>query len=209
MTKAFIFDMDGVLVNSETMYFNRRMAYFNANKIQPDSTDINDYLGSGTDHVWEVLVHDPQRRAKLRRECEEFEAREPINFAPYLNDNVENFLKLLKSQNRTIALASAGGLANIQKMLDDCQIGSYFDFVLSGEEVKNNKPAPDIYLHALKKIKVDHRDCIVIEDSKFGIQAAKTAGIKTWALKPRDYRVDQKEADRIFNNFREMMQAVN
>lgn len=209
MTQAFIFDMDGVLVNSEMLYFNRRMAFFKANQIQPDSTNINDYLGSGTDHVWEVLVHDPQKRVKLRREYNRFEAKEPIDFAPYLNEDVENFLKLLKAKNQTIALASAGGLSNIQQMLADCQIGAYFDFVLSGEEVKHNKPAPDIYLQAVTKIGVVHSDCLVIEDSKFGIQAAKAAGIKTWALKPQNYMVDQSQADQIFNNFQEMIAAVN
>ncbi|MCO6543745.1 MAG: HAD family phosphatase [Lactobacillus sp.] len=201
MIKAFIFDMDGVLVNSEEMYFYRRMEFFNKIRVIPDSKQISDYLGCSNERVWELLVNDPIRREQLKQQYFDYQKQHPINYKNYINDGVEQFLKTLQKHHITMILASAGARTDIVGMLNDCKIKHYFNLILSGEEVKHNKPAPDIYLEALDKSGLDKQECIVIEDSKYGIQAAKKAGIETWALKPQNYTVDQSQANYVFENF--------
>lgn len=86
-------------------------------------------------------------------------------------------------------------------MLDECNLRQYFDSVISGENVNNNKPAPDIYLQSVQKLGLRSEQCVVIEDSTIGISAAKSAGIKTWAVKYPQYKIDQGQADRVFAGF--------
>lgn len=208
MIKAFIFDMDGVLVNSEEMYYNRRIAYFKSHNLKPDSTDLHDFLGATRQRVWEILVNDPVKRQEIYEEYDQYEQNTPIDFAPYLNPQVPEFLTLLREKRIKVVLASAGAMTNIERMLVTCQIKQDFDLIVSGEEVAHNKPAPDIYLQVLKETALKPEEAIVVEDSKVGIQASKGAGIITWALKPQNYEIDQRQADRIFANFGQMIEEV-
>jgi beta-phosphoglucomutase-like phosphatase (HAD superfamily) len=75
---------------------------------------------------------------------------------------------------------------------------------LSGESVQNNKPAPDIYLKSVEKIGIDPIECVALEDSSIGINAAKNAGLETWALNYPGYSSDQSKADYVFNGFGEV-----
>ncbi len=208
MIHAFIFDMDGVLVNSEEMYYNRRMAYFKKNDLIPDSTNLNDFLGASRKKIWEILINDPIKREQVYKEYEKYEQNTSIDFSSYLNPNVPEFLQLLKQKNLKVVLASAGAMSNIEQMLTTCQIKQYFDLIVSGEEVAHNKPAPDIYLQVLKKTALSATEAIVVEDSTIGIAAGKASGIITWALKPKNYDIDQTKADRIFESFGEMINEV-
>ena len=89
-------------------------------------------------------------------------------------------------------------------MLSQCQLSKYFDVVISGENVKRNKPFPDIYLKSSEQLAVLPAECLVIEDSFNGILAAKRAKMDVWALKPKKYTIDQNSANCIFQNFIEM-----
>ncbi|MBA1433654.1 HAD family hydrolase [Bombilactobacillus bombi] len=209
MIKAFIFDMDGVLIDSETAYFQRRMDFFHEINVQPDSNKFSDYLGCSNQKVWELLVNDPIKRKKLKTQYTPYLKSHPLNYPQYLNKDVKSLLNLLQLQQKKIVLASAGAKSDLLEMLDECQIKSFFNIVLSGEEVKHNKPAPDIYIQALTKTGCKADECIVVEDSKYGIQAAKAAGLTVWALKPKDYEVDQTQADRIFTDFKQMIAFLN
>nr|WP_263849731.1 HAD family hydrolase [Lacticaseibacillus pantheris] len=84
----------------------------------------------------------------------------------------------------------------------------FFDQVLSGEAVPNNKPAPDIYVEISGKLGVEVGQCLVIEDSSNGIQAAKDAGMTTWAVDQAQYNVDQSRADRIVSGMDEIRKTL-
>lgn len=72
MKKAFIFDMDGVLIRSEEFYFERRMRFFKENNLTPGSSDIDDYIGVSNEKVWENLVPEPSERERIRTKYQPF-----------------------------------------------------------------------------------------------------------------------------------------
>ncbi|MGN8168071.1 MULTISPECIES: HAD family hydrolase [Lactobacillaceae] len=206
MKQAVIFDMDGVLVNSERAYLERRLNFFSEKGIQPGSDNLKNYLGVSNQRVWELLV--PQNikyRQELRKDYLKYQETHPLDYRKILNKGVRGLLCYLQQMDFAIALASAGELHEVKRMLKECHLEDYFDLVMSGEMVDRNKPDPMIYHATVEKLGLPASECIVIEDSVIGITAAKRAGLETWALKPQDYEIDQSSADKIVNNFEEIL----
>lgn len=211
MYKGIIFDIDGVLVNSEKFYMERRMEFFKSINIKPGSSDINDFVGSNATKIWEVLVpEDLQKREELKKiYLTEYEQNNPIDFKKYANEDLKFVIESLYNSNIKVSIASAGSVKNIEKFINDTDVKKYLDFYLSGEELKENKPNPEIYIKASDKMNIKKESLLVVEDSVLGIKSAKRAGLKVVALKPQDnYSVDQSEADLIIDRLRDLLNIV-
>lgn len=211
MYKGIIFDIDGVLVNSEKFYMERRMDFFKSINIKPGSSDINDFVGSNATKIWEVLVpEDSQKRERLKKiYLTEYEQNNPIDFEKYANKDLKFVIESLYDSNIKVSIASAGSVKNIEKFINDTGVKKYLDFYLSGEELKENKPDPEIYIKASDKMNIKRESLLVVEDSVLGIKSAKRAGLKVVALKPQDnYSVDQSEADLIIDRLRDLLNII-
>ena len=210
MIKAVIFDIDGVLVNSEEFYFQRRMNLFKENNIEPGSTDINDFVGSNVIKIWETLVpNDEGLREKLKKTyLDDYEKTHQIDFNKYSRPNVEELFQKLDQKGIRISLASAGSRYIIQRFIDDMKLNDYVEFFESGEECKNNKPDPEIYLKSIKKLDLPSEEIIVVEDSTLGIQAAKDASLKVIAFRPSNYYLNQDQADYQINDLIEVLDYI-
>lgn len=211
MYKGIIFDIDGVLVNSEKFYMERRMEFFKSINIKPGSSDINDFVGSNATKIWEMLVpEDLQKREELKTiYLTEYEQNNPIDFKKYANEDLKFVIESLYNSNIKVSIASAGSVKNIEKFINDTDVKKYLDFYLSGEELKENKPNPEIYIKASDKMNIKKESLLVVEDSVLGIKSAKRAGLKVVALKPQDnYSVDQSEADLIIDRLRNLLNIV-
>lgn len=211
MYKGIIFDIDGVLVNSEKFYMERRMEFFKSINIKPGSSDINDFVGSNATRIWEMLVpEDLQKREELKTiYLTEYEQNNPIDFKKYANEDLKFVIESLYNSNIKVSIASAGSVKNIEKFINDTDVKKYLDFYLSGEELKENKPNPEIYIKASDKMNIKKESLLVVEDSVLGIKSAKRAGLKVVALKPQDnYSVDQSEADLIIDRLRNLLNIV-
>lgn len=112
----------------------------------------------------------------------------------------------MTAQQIKLALASSSPLAEIQTMLAQCQIQTYFDFVISGEELKQSKPHPEIYLKAKQALATD--SYLAVEDSTIGIQSAQAADIYTVALK-QPFRIDQTQADEQIYHLNELKRIIS
>ena len=99
------------------------------------------------------------------------------------------------SERYKIALASSSSLNTINTALDQVDLRKYFTFIVSGEQFKESKPNPEIYLYTIKELNVNKDEAIIIEDSPKGILAANRAGIKVLALKDDKFGLDQSQAD--------------
>lgn len=203
MKKAIIFDMDGVLIDSEPFYFERRVDFFRAKGIRPGSDQFDDYVGNSEKQTWEVLIpNDEIKREQLRQEYLHYKKQHRIDFSKALRDSVPQVLNALTDAGFSLGLASSSPRSEIDQMLIDCQLKNYFSYTISGEEVRESKPNPEIYLICQAKLACD--DNLAVEDSTLGIAAAKAAGIYTVALK-QPFQMDQTAADSIINDLNELI----
>lgn len=198
MKKAIIFDMDGVIIQSEILYQQRRAAFFNEHNLPLDDDFQHKVIGSNPKDMFTLLFPDSTEKrdfylAKYQLFKEEF----TIDYEQILTDNVEEVLMWLKHQQFKIALASSGDYSILQKILHQTNLKPYFDVIVSGADMKQSKPAPDVYLEAMKQLECQPQECVAIEDSTYGIRAAISAGIDCLALKPTAFDIDQRLATKI------------
>lgn len=206
MNLAVIFDMDGVLIDSESFYFERRINFFIENNLTPGSLNKLDYVGKTDYGIWKTLVPENEgKRAQLKKAYSTYRKNHPIDFTKALRNGVKELLAELKSDNIKIALASSSPRCEIDEMLAQNQLSMYFDFVISGEELTESKPHPQIYVISEKELQCAR--AFAVEDSPLGIASAKAAGLYTIALK-QEYPLDQRKADTIITDLLELKDII-
>lgn len=204
MFDSIIFDMDGVLIDSEFFYFQRRMAFCQEYQIQPKSTDFLDYVGLAGKDSWKLILPDNDQAAEVRKIYEAYRDAHPIHFAEVLRPEVLEVMKELKNQQKKLAIASSSGMKQITEMVESCGLTQYFDFLISGIDLKQSKPHPEIYQKSMAAI---GGRAMAVEDSPVGIQAAKAAGLYTVALE-QSFPVDQTQADQKITNLLELLNIL-
>jgi HAD superfamily hydrolase (TIGR01509 family) len=201
MIDTVVFDMDGVLVDTEPVYFERQMRIVDEAGIHPASRMLQDYIGHSADDTWSLAVpNDPDRRRVLRQHFEETAQTQLLNYREILIPGVRELLTYLHDDGYRVALASAGNLAGIEEMLRQNELRLFFDNVISGETIARNKPDPQIYTRSLAALGSAPQNSLAVEDSPTGIMAAHGAGMQAWALAPTQYHLDQSSADFVAQN---------
>lgn len=203
MIRAVIFDMDGVLVDTEWFYNRRRVAYLATKGITFD--EIPDLSGSYDEAIWRFFVpDDDEKRERLAREYKEvYSPQHPAPFAELMNDGARDvFFELSRAGFKT-AIASSSYRELIDEFIEVAGIADVLDLALSGHECPAFKPDPAIYTLAMERLGVTPDQTLVIEDSPTGIIAGKRAKAEVWALRPREgVHLDQHEADRVIDSLR-------
>ena len=178
MIKAVIFDMDGLLVDSERVNYevNKRMfRKFGVNISKEEF--IKEWIIKGTGSDEAIKRHKmkiPYEKFKsIKKDLQIRLIREKLKTKPHAKET----LKRLKKEYR-LALATHEHKHNVFEVLKKFRLANYFDAILTREDVKRRKPNPDIFLTAAKKLKVKPDGCVVIEDSERGIKTAKNARMK-------------------------------
>lgn len=196
MIQAVIFDMDGVLVDTESFYFKRRMRFFDELKIEPATRNIQDFIGLTNHMIWKRLVpNDEKKRRILKEKYSNYSKKHEVHFLEVLNPSVTEVFSKLKDKNIKIAIASSSEKKEILRMTEECGLNRYIDFIISGEECTQSKPNPEIYIKAIKALNLLETEALAVEDSILGIQSAKSAGLTVVALVQKDYHIDQSKAD--------------
>ncbi|MBP7175178.1 MAG: HAD family hydrolase [Thermoclostridium sp.] len=180
MIKAIIFDMDGVIIDSEPIHFESDQLTMKFFGIEVSHGELNKYVGVANPVMWAELKEKFNLSASVDELLEKqdhfkgflFNNRklEPI-------DGIRNLLAEAQKAGMKIGLASSSGRTFIEMILNRLGIIHYFEVIVSGEEVKNSKPAPDIFLKAAEFLKISPNNCLVIEDSQHGVRAAILAGM--------------------------------
>jgi len=120
-------------------------------------------------------------------------------------EGIRALLQDLRSHGIKIGLASSSPRVFIEKVLVKFGIRDFFTSVVSGEEVPEGKPAPDIYLEAAKSLGVMPEECVVLEDARSGVRAAKSAGMRCIGFaNPGSGNQDLSAADRIVKSIGEI-----
>ena len=207
---AIIFDMDGVLVNTEHHHKVIEHRMFTELGIDISEEEREPYIGMAADELWAVVVDNhqlPQDPGELldlnnQRIIEYFskkEKLEPIS-------GVKEVLDWIHDRRITTAVASSSSRVVIDALLAESGLDTYFDIRVGGQAVEKSKPEPYIYLHTAQLLHVEPKACMVIEDSTNGIAAAKSAGMYCIGYQGMGFHgQDQSQADRVINHFEEMI----
>lgn len=179
--KAFIFDMDGVIIDSEPIHFQVDIETMKHLGCNMSKKELEKYVGTTN----EYMLTDIKKNYNIKESIEEITdykmkltKRKIIESDLEPIEGIKELLVNLKENNIPAAIASSSPIDFINIVVEKFKIRDYFQYIVSGEEVVNGKPAPDIYIKTAKKLGFDPKDCTVIEDSKNGVQAAKSAGMK-------------------------------
>lgn len=175
MTQSFIFDMDGVISDTQSIHSKIEANLLNRFGVSILPFDITDkYSGVHTkDFFQELLEKNIDIDALLEEKW--------IVMAKEISKNgvreIVGATKLIKKlqKKHTLAVASASPLHFIETVLSSLQLNKYFSCIASAEEVKLGKPAPDVFLLAAKRLNTEPKNCLVIEDGISGMIAAKKA----------------------------------
>jgi HAD superfamily hydrolase (TIGR01509 family) len=218
MIKTVIFDMDGVIVDTEPVHHYAYNQHFKQLNIDVSPEMYATFTGNSTKNIFERLKvqfnlsDDVPTLVETKRNLfnEAFDSKEDL----YLLDGVEDLIKDLHQNGMQLVLASSSATVTINKIFNRFGLHQYFTHIVSGEDFPKSKPHPAIFQQAAFLAKTPVENCIVIEDSTNGILAAKSAGIycigyDSFHSKMQDYSM----ADRVIRNFDELsfetIQTIN
>ena len=203
MIKGIIFDMDGVLINSEIYYYNALIRLIESDGKKVDREDFKKIVGlSGKDSrdVIAFYYEDDFDHGDFMHRFRSGYMGENIDYKTILFPYVHEALSQLKSKGLKLALASSSSMRTITQAVEQTGIKDYFDFIIGGDLVENPKPDNEIYLKAVSGIGLNNESCIAVEDSFAGIKAAKNAGLYTIAKKDFNFSINQSAADIILED---------
>lgn len=208
--KAVIFDMDGVITNTMPYHYDAWEAVLKIRGIHVNHYDVYRREGQpGIETIAELFkehdkISSPHENLKVLHEKEEiFKKIVKIKYVL----GARPFLRYLKNRNFMLGLVTGTSRKEVKKILPE-KIYNEFCAIVAGDEAIKGKPNPEPFLHALKVLKVDPSDAVVIENAPFGILAAKKAKIKCIAIETSLPHRFLTEADMIFKSIDDLRKKV-
>ena len=207
--QAVIFDMDGVLVDTEPLHVQTEKRMFRKLGLDISEEEHSGYMGTATDVMWEQITGKRNlsldiaeiTALTIQEGLPFFYSLEKIEPMPGLTDLLEN----LKEKKIPLAVASSSDPETIRVILEKSDLRKFFQHTVSSSEVGKSKPEPDVFLHAAKLLGVAPENCVVFEDSKNGIKAAKAAGMFCIAYDGANSgEQDRNQADYHISNYSEL-----
>lgn len=206
--RAVIFDMDGVLVDSEPLINAAAIAMFKEKGLEVQPDDFLPFVGAGEDrYIGGVADHYdfPLDVTEAKRRTYEIYldlVPSRLNAFP----GVFEFVHACRAAGLFIAVASSADAIKVYANLEKIKLpAEFWDAVITGENVVNKKPAPDIFLTAAEKLGVHASECAVVEDAVNGVQAAKAAGMRCVAVATTFPRERLKDADVVKENIADIV----
>ena len=194
MLRAVIFDFDGVITDSEVLHlraFNQSLAPYGIEITTKDY--YTTYLGFNDNDCYRLLVE----KGLLKMDEREINAimNEKRRIFEQLSktegkmiEGVRDFLTMLEQNNVPMAICSGSLLTEVEMVLEEARLRNLFEVIVSGEQVKKGKPDPEGFILSLQRLNesrehpITANQCVAIEDSHWGLEAAKAAGMHTIAV---------------------------
>ncbi len=211
MEKAVLFDMDGILYDSERFYMDITVRVMRELGYKGPEEPLWSVVGTTAEKTWKILydlLEGSHTGREIERKWVAYCRENPLDYKAVMFPDIPSSLKRLKEHGYRMACCSSNTPSVIGKSLDAMNIREYFSYVVSSEEIERAKPDPMIYLLASEKIGAAPGSCYVYEDSTLGIEAGKRAGMKVIARKDDRFSMDQSRADRIVTCAAEMADYV-
>jgi HAD superfamily hydrolase (TIGR01509 family) len=209
MIQTVIFDMDGVIVDTEPVHRYAYFQYFSELNIEVSEELFTSFTGNSTRNVFQRLktifnLEDDVEDLILRKRSlfnDAFDHKEDLE----LLEGIENLIKNLHENGVELILASSASKVTIDRVFSRFGLHLYFSHIVSGEDFPKSKPHPAIFEFAASLSIAPKENCIVIEDSTNGVLAAKAAGIYCVGYNSIHSKLqDLSKADLIINHFNEL-----
>lgn len=212
--KAVIFDMDGVIVDTEP--YNMRRVYEYVHSLRPEARIEDMYQNAGRvkEDVWTriaSIIGKGKGWEETRADYEKnWKPNHPfaIPYKEIFRKDTITILKWARECGMNTAVASSTAYEKVKEILTEVEVTPYLDLIISGEFFEKSKPDPAIYLKTAELLGVKPEECIAIEDSTAGITAAKCAGMTVIALKDERFGFDRSLADDVIETLGDFIQHI-
>lgn len=213
MIKYILFDMDGVLINTEPLHYKIWKQILNEYGVDMEYDKYKLCIGSTRAFLYDLLwreygidLHKKEgvfeRFKTIKNEIIKKEGTPRI-------EGVGETIKYLYDKGYRMAVASSSSQDYIELHMNELGLTKYFKLLFSAERVKNSKPAPDVFLETAKRMGANTKECLVIEDSCNGSRAAKAAEMLCYGFKnPDSGQQDLSTADKVFEKFTDLMEML-
>jgi beta-phosphoglucomutase len=209
MIKAVIFDMDGVVVDTEPLSHRANTKFYKSLGIDITDDVYSTFIGNSDRNIIQKIKNiysvntdeDVLIDQCLDYYCDAFDNDATLELMP----GVKDLIKDLHANGMKILLASSSSKVKIERVFDRFGLNQYFSHKISGQDFEFSKPHPAIFLEAVAKSGYTADECIVIEDSTNGIKAAKSAGVYCIGYKGEEHSTqDTSLADEVITDFKQL-----
>lgn len=204
--------MDGVLLDSETIYKSSNAKLFQSLGLSIDEHQYQSLIGLSSTKIWETLISESglsgniEEYKQLEKETK-YQALFESELIPH--QHIFDLLYYCKKSNIKMGIASMSSRKNIDLIISKLKMNLFFEVILSGENVTLGKPNPEIYLKAAEKLNLKPNQCLVIEDSFNGSQAAAAAGMKCIGyINAGSGKQDLSSCIMTSNNYKEVLKYI-
>lgn len=211
LRQAVIFDMDGVLFDTEEFYYRRRQHFLADKGISILHLPVSFFIGGNMKQVWQAILGDDYIHwdiEKLQTYYALYKQQHPLPYKNLLFSDVKRSLERLRNARIRIALASSSSPGDIALALEEAEIKDYFELTLSGEEFPESKPHPAIYNEAARLLALPKDALLIIEDSEKGIAAGRSAEIEVWGIKDERFGLNQSQANHLVSNLTQAVEEL-
>lgn len=210
--RAVIFDLDGVLVDSEPIHFAALNAVLCREGILLTEEENSEFLGLPPEEVWTRLI----RRFSLRGLVQDYLKRYEEEVARALQDPLKSppflptLLQSLQEMRISLAIASSSRREWIESILNSLDLQRYFPVVVSSDDVRRGKPHPEVYLTVARKLGMKPSECLAVEDAPNGVLSAKRAGMDVAVLRtPYLNQTSFPPADFVLDSLADLLALIN
>lgn len=216
MLQAIIFDMDGVIVDTEYLEFSLQKQFIE--ELKTHTRPIT--LEQQSEVVGKCLKEIPviiQKLSESPLPIEEIRTRyyaffqnlfSTVDYLSIFRAEIRQIIQFAKQNQLKLAVASSSQKAHIETILTACGIKQEFDLIVSGEQFERSKPDPTIYRYTCTELGVEPENAVAIEDSYYGMLSAKTAGLTVIGYEEKRMLIDQTLADYIGKDMTEILSII-
>ncbi len=206
MTKLAIFDVDGTLIDSESIYVKAALLNNKINNYNVPLDVIMNTIGRNRESVRQVVLDSQEENFDYdtyRSKLMEIYNQDKLT----LKKGAINILEHCKKNNIKAAVATSTYKEKQLKILTQLDIAKYFDYMVFGDEIKNSKPAPDIYLDVYNHYNFKKEDILIFEDSRNGVLSAHNADIKVVYIKDM-VDVEKEVVDLAYKSIKDLDEGI-